>query len=61
MNKELSLDVAVAIEKYRQGSSLSAAEHRHLQILDSAIADGCIIPIGHLDHNQGIMNSSSRL
>lgn len=45
MNRELSPGAAVAIEKYQQSSSLSTVEQRQLQILDSAIADGCVIPI----------------
>lgn len=43
--RELSPGIAAAIEEYRSKSRLTAAEERQLEILDSAIADGCIVPI----------------
>ncbi|MBE9066829.1 hypothetical protein IQ260_09205 [Leptolyngbya cf. ectocarpi LEGE 11479] len=42
---ELSPGVAMAVEDYRAKSGLTAVEQRQLTILDSAIADGCIVPI----------------
>lgn len=42
---ELSPGIAVAIERYREKSRLTAIEQRQLEILDNAIADGCIVPI----------------
>lgn len=44
-HRELSPGVAAAIERYRSTSTLTAIEKRQLQILDSAIADGCIVPV----------------
>jgi hypothetical protein len=45
VNGELAPGVALAVERYRKKSGLTAIEKRHLQILDNAIADGCIVPI----------------
>ncbi|MEM7062359.1 MAG: hypothetical protein AAF572_04255 [Cyanobacteria bacterium P01_B01_bin.77] len=42
---ELSPGGAMAVEYYRTKSNLTAIEQRQLRILDSAIADGCIVPI----------------
>lgn len=42
---ELAPGVALAIQRYRTKPSLTAAEKRQLQILDSAIADGCIVAV----------------
>ncbi len=44
-HRELSPGVAAAIERYRSKPCLTAIEERQLAILDSAIADGCIVPI----------------
>lgn len=44
-HRELSPGVAAAIERHRSKDSLTASEERQLAILDSAIADGCIIPV----------------
>ena len=44
-HRELSPGVAAAINRYRIKPQLTNAEERQLAILDSAIADGCIMPI----------------
>lgn len=44
-HRELSPGVAAAIERYRSKPRLTNSEERQLAILDSAIADGCIVPI----------------
>ncbi|MBX2862747.1 MAG: hypothetical protein KTR27_04265 [Leptolyngbyaceae cyanobacterium MAG.088] len=44
-NGELTPGAALAIEHYRQKSNLTRVEQRQLQILDHAIADGCIVAI----------------
>ncbi|MBT9310772.1 hypothetical protein [Leptothoe kymatousa] len=44
-HRELSPGVAAAIKTYRVKPQLTNAEERQLAILDSAIADGCIVPI----------------
>ena len=44
-HRELSPGVAAAIQRYRSTSTLTAVEKRQLEILDSAIADGCIVPV----------------
>lgn len=41
-NRELSPGVAAAIASYREKSDLTATQQRQLEILDRAIADGCI-------------------
>ncbi len=45
MNGELTPGVAQAVEQYRKKNSLTTVEKRQLQILDSAIADGCIVTV----------------
>ena len=47
---ELSPGVAVAIQSYRAKSGLTLVERRQLEILDSAIADGCVTPIQTSTH-----------
>ncbi|MEM8612203.1 MAG: hypothetical protein AAGF93_09315 [Cyanobacteria bacterium P01_H01_bin.105] len=42
---ELAPGVALAVGRYRAKSRLTAVEQRQLQILDNAIADGCIIAV----------------
>lgn len=44
-HRELSPGVAMAVAYYRAKSRLTAVEQQQLAILDSAIADGCIVPI----------------
>ena len=41
----LAPGVAAAIDCYRAKPSLTGVEQRQLQILDSAIADGCIVSV----------------
>ncbi|MEL6247099.1 MAG: hypothetical protein AAFQ61_12885 [Cyanobacteria bacterium J06626_23] len=45
-NGELSPGVAAEIARYRASAQLSADASRYLAILDDAIADGCIQPVG---------------
>lgn len=45
MHREISPGVATAVERYRIKSSLTTAEQRQLEILDNAIADGCIVAV----------------
>ena len=45
LHGELAPGVAIAIERYRADKKLTAAEKRQLAILDSAIADGCILAV----------------
>ncbi|MEO0394984.1 MAG: hypothetical protein AAF243_03230 [Cyanobacteria bacterium P01_A01_bin.137] len=45
INGELSPGVAVAIASHRLKPRLTAAEKRQLEILDRAIADGCIVAV----------------
>ena len=45
LNCELSPGVAVAIASHRLKPRLTAAEKRQLEILDRAIADGCIVAV----------------
>ncbi|MEO1592334.1 MAG: hypothetical protein AAFU71_13745 [Cyanobacteria bacterium J06632_22] len=53
-NGELSPGVAAEISRYRASSQLSADATRYLAILDDAIADGCIQPIGNVySHEAG--------
>ena len=42
---KLDPDITAAIETYRAKSGLTAVEQRQLEILDNAIADGCIVSI----------------
>lgn len=42
---ELAPGIALAVERYRTQSNLTAVEKRQLQILDNAIADGCIVVV----------------
>ena len=44
-HRELSPGIAAAVEGYRKNTQLTATEKRLLEILDSAILDGCIVPI----------------
>lgn len=45
MHRELSPGVATAIASYRAKAELTATEKRQLEILDRAVADGCIVAI----------------
>ena len=45
LHRELSPGVAAAIARYRAKARLTVDEQRQLEILDSALADGCIAPI----------------
>ncbi|MEM9483674.1 MAG: hypothetical protein AAGA83_08265 [Cyanobacteria bacterium P01_F01_bin.116] len=45
MHRELSPGVAIAIASYRAKSELTATEKRQLEILDRAVADGCIVTV----------------
>ncbi|EKV01444.1 hypothetical protein Lepto7375DRAFT_3615 [Leptolyngbya sp. PCC 7375] len=42
---ELAPGIALAVERYRSKSSLTVVEQRQLQILDSAISDGCVVAV----------------
>ena len=46
LHGELAPGVAVAIERYCAANKLTATEQRQLAILDSAIADGCVLTVG---------------
>ena len=45
VNRELSPGVAAAIASYRERADLTTTQQRQLQILDRAIAEGCIATI----------------
>lgn len=45
LHGELSPGIAMAIASYRASPRLTATEKRQLEILDQAIADGCIVPV----------------
>ncbi|ESA35380.1 hypothetical protein N836_11785 [Leptolyngbya sp. Heron Island J] len=45
MHGELAPGVGQAVARYRAKSDLTAAEQRQLEILDNAIADGCIVTV----------------
>ncbi|MEO0395005.1 MAG: hypothetical protein ACFB14_04095 [Leptolyngbyaceae cyanobacterium] len=45
LHGELAPGVAIAIEQYRVEKRLTITEQRQLAILDSAIADGCILAV----------------
>ncbi len=44
-HRELTPGVVAAIERYRTKPGLTAVEQRQLEILDNAIADGCIVAL----------------
>ncbi|MGC1308358.1 MAG: hypothetical protein WA885_14125 [Phormidesmis sp.] len=44
-NRELAPGIAAQVNHYRTGR-LSCEERRMLAILDDAIADGCVVPVG---------------
>ncbi|MEO0540473.1 MAG: hypothetical protein AAFZ80_06370 [Cyanobacteria bacterium P01_A01_bin.105] len=52
-NGELSPGVAAEITRYRVSSHLSADAVRYLAILDDAIADGCVQPVGSVYSHEG--------
>ncbi|MEA5465123.1 hypothetical protein [Leptothoe sp. PORK10 BA2] len=45
LHGELSPGIARAIASYQAKAQLTAAEKRQLEILERAIADGCIVPV----------------
>ncbi|MEM1252071.1 MAG: hypothetical protein AAGI69_06525 [Cyanobacteria bacterium P01_H01_bin.21] len=45
LHGELAPGVAIAIQRYRAEKRLTTAEQRQLAILDSAIADGCVLAL----------------
>ena len=45
LHGELAPGVGQAVAQYRAKSDLTAAEQRQLEILDNAIADGCIVAV----------------
>ncbi len=44
-HRELAPGVALALDQYRYKTRLSATEKRQLEILDHAIADGCVAAV----------------
>ncbi|MEO1403690.1 MAG: hypothetical protein AAFV72_20930 [Cyanobacteria bacterium J06635_1] len=49
-NGEISPGMTAEIARYRSTVHLSAEDQRYLAILEDAIADGCIRPVGALSN-----------
>ena len=45
LHGELAPGVAAAIEQYQENKRLTTSEQRQLEILNNAIADGCIVAV----------------
>jgi hypothetical protein len=56
-SRELSPGVAAEINRYRTSAQLTQEEHRYLAILEDAITDGCIQPVG-LEVDTGVSRAS---